>query len=181
MVGSVRTGMSRSRQAVTTFWRSDARRRGDGDDHLVGLGVVEDPRQVVGRAVHAVAGHEHALLARVVVDEADHGARELGVAAQLERHLLAAVAGADDQHLGVGALDERPAQRALDRRAHEEARARHERQREQEVERDHATRRVGGGRREQEEQRRSARSSTTTTALTIDSKSAWSTKRHSFE
>ena len=83
------------------------------------------------------------LLARVVVDEADHGAGELGVAAQLERHLLAAVAGAHDQHLGVGPLHQRLAQRALDGRAHEEAGAGDERQREQEVQRDHAARRVG--------------------------------------
>ena len=74
--------------------------------------------------MHAVARHEHALLARVVVDEADHRAGQLGVAPQLERHLLAAVAGAHDQHLGVRALHQRLAQRALDRRAHEEAGAR---------------------------------------------------------
>ena len=47
--------MPRSRQAVTTCWRSDARRRRDRDDHLVGLGAVEHARQVVGRAEHLEA------------------------------------------------------------------------------------------------------------------------------
>ena len=101
--------------------------------------------------MHPVARHEHALLARVVVHEADHGARQLGVAAQLEGHLLAAVAGADDQHLVAGPLYERASQRALDGGAHEEACAAHQRQREQEVERDHPARRVVGAQRQEEQ------------------------------
>ena len=98
-----------------------------------------------------MAGHQHALLARVVVHEADHRAGQLRVAAQLQRHLLAAVAGADDQHLGVGALDQRLAQRPLDHGAHQEARAADQGQREQEVQRHHAARRVGDADGQQEQ------------------------------
>ena len=85
----------------------DARGGGDRDDHLVGLDVVEHARELVGRAEHLVAGHAHALLARVVVHEAHRRRAQARVAAQLEGHLLAAVAGAHDQHLARGALEER--------------------------------------------------------------------------
>ena len=123
-MGSVRTGMPRSRQAVTTCWRSVPGADGMAMITSSGLHVVEHARQVGGRAEHLVAGDAHALLARVVVDEADRRAAQAGVAAQLEGHLLAAVAGADDQHLasprarGCG-----PRSGSLDESAHREARA----------------------------------------------------------
>ena len=76
--------------------------RRDGDDDLVGLDLVEDARQVVaGRA----AEHRHAVLeaqpalARVVVEEADRPEAERRVAQDLAQDRLAAVAGADDQHV----------------------------------------------------------------------------------
>jgi hypothetical protein len=76
------------------------RRRGDRDDHLVGLGVVEDPRQVA----RGVAAHAHALdaqpsLERIVVEEAHRVEPELAVAQQLAQHQAPAVAGADDQDI----------------------------------------------------------------------------------
>ena len=95
--------------------------------------------------------HAHALLARVVVDEADGGRAQARVAAELEGHLLAAVAGTDDQHLVGGALDDRAARRALDERPDREAGARGEHEREQEVERQHRARRVVTADREEEE------------------------------
>ena len=154
--------MPRSRQAVTTFWRSDARRRRDRDDHLVGLGVVEDARRA-RRWCRAPSGPPiaHALLARVVVDEADRdaaAARGCGAARRPPSWPpLPAPTISTSRALAARCA---PRERALDQRAHEEARAAHEREREQEVERDHAARRVdasptaGAGRR-----RRRARSS----------------------
>ena len=94
------------------------------------------------RAEHLDAGDAHSLLARVVVHEPDRRAAQSRVAAQLERHLLATVAGTDDQHLVRRPLEDRAPRRALHDRAHREARAAHEHQREQEVEGKHATRRV---------------------------------------
>jgi hypothetical protein len=135
-----------------------AGRRRDRDDHLVGLGAVEDPRQVVGRALHLQAVDAHALLARVVVDEADRHAAELGVAAQLGRHQLAAVARAHDQDLARALARDRAAERApLGDRADDEADAAHEHEREQQVECDHPARRVGGPRRRDQEEDRNER------------------------
>ena len=128
-----------------------ARRRRDGDDDLVGLHAVEDSGQVRCAAEHLDAGDAHALLARVVVDEAHRGAAQTRVAAQLECNLLAAVAGTDDQDLVRRPLQDRAARGALDDRANGEARAAHEHEREQEVEREHATRRVVLADREQEQ------------------------------
>ena len=152
-VGSVRTGMSRSRHAVTTLSRSSPGRRGDGDDHLVRLGVVQDPRQVVGGPVHAIARTRACRCLRGSSSMKPITALESsGLRRSSQRHLLAAVAGAHDQDLGLGPLNERLAQRALDRRAHQEAGAGDEGQREQEVQRDDAARRVGVRGREQEQQ-----------------------------
>ena len=64
-----------------------------------------------------MAGHAHALLARIVVEES-HGPRaQLRVAPKLECHLLAAVARAHDQDLARGALEYRAAERAFDQAA----------------------------------------------------------------
>ena len=128
-----------------------ARRRGDRDDHLGGAHAIEDARQLAGRAEHLVARHAHALLARVVVDEADRRGAQPRVAAQLEGDLLAAVPGAHDQDLVGGPLEDRPARRALDQRPHGEARARREHERQQEVEREDRSRRVVAADREEEE------------------------------
>ena len=131
----------------------DARGRGDRDDHLVGLGVVEHawPARRSCRAPCSPPTRMPCLRGSSST-KPTAALPQLRVAAQLEGHLLAAVAGADDQHLARGALEQRAAQRALDRGAHEEARAADEREREQEVERDHAARRVGVAEREQEEE-----------------------------
>ena len=97
-VGSVRTGMPRARQAETTRGAQRAGRRRDRDRDLVGLGLVEDPRQLVGAAQDADALDAHAVLGRVVVDEADRVEAEVRVAQDLAQDEAAAVAGADDQH-----------------------------------------------------------------------------------
>ena len=110
-VGSVRTGMSRSRQAVTTLWRSVP--GADGIAMITSSGSASSRTRGSSSVVPSTlqAGHAHALLARVVVDEADRRRAQAGVAAQLEGHLLAAVAGAHDQHLA------RPRARAAGRAA----------------------------------------------------------------
>jgi hypothetical protein len=127
-----------------------SRRRGDRDDHLLRLHAVQDARQAARRPEHLDARDPHALLARVVVHEADRSTPQLGVPPQLKRDLLAAVAGAHDQHLVRRALENRAARGALHYGAHGEARAAHEDEREQEVERDHAARRVVTPDREEE-------------------------------
>jgi hypothetical protein len=132
----VRTGIWRSRHAVTTRWRS--------------VPAVEDARQLCGRAEHLQAADAHALLARVVVDEADRDAPQPGIAAKLRDDRLAARATADDQHL-AGAAVGHPAHRALhEQHPYREARRGDERQRQQQVECDHAARRVGLARPEEE-------------------------------
>ena len=78
-------GMPRSRQARTTSHAQRARRRGDRDDDLVGLGLVEDLRQLARRPAHAHAVDAQPLLARVVVDEADRVQPELRVARDLRQ------------------------------------------------------------------------------------------------
>ena len=92
------------RDAARAAGRDDAgaqraRRRRDRDRDLVGLGLVEDPRRVSSvrpRTAHAVDAH--AVLGRVVVDEADRAEPEVRVAQDLAQDEAAAVAGADDQH-----------------------------------------------------------------------------------
>jgi hypothetical protein len=130
----------------------NARRRRDRDDHLVGLGVVEDARQVVGRALDLDARDAHAALARIVVHEADRRGAERRVALQLGRHQLAAVAGADDQHLARVARREAGPRGPLHDHPHEESHADQEREREQQVERDHPARRVRHDRGRDEEE-----------------------------
>ena len=128
-----------------------ARGRGDRDDHLGGAHAVEDPGQLRRGAQDLVAGHAHALLARVVVHEAHRCASQAGIAAQLERHLLATVARAHDQHLAVGSLEDRAARRALHQCPHGKARSGREHQSQQEVEDDHGPRGVHAADREQVE------------------------------
>ena len=62
------------------------RRRGDRDDDFVGLGLLEDARQVIlGVAAHAHPVDAQPVLARVVVEEADGRQPELAVAGGLGR------------------------------------------------------------------------------------------------
>ena len=143
VVGSVRTGMARSRQAVTTFWRSMPGAEGIAMITSSGFDVVEHARQLVGGAEHLVAGHAHALLARVVVHEADRragagpgcGAARRPPAGRRCRRPRSAPRGAARSRNGPRcgrSTSARTAKRApLD-----------EHQREQEVERDHRARRV---------------------------------------
>jgi hypothetical protein len=74
-----------------------AGRRRDGDQHLVGLDVVEHAPELVGGAEHLQPAIDlESLLALVVVDEADGAEAEIGVAQDLAQQQPAAVAGADD-------------------------------------------------------------------------------------
>ena len=85
-----------------------ARRRRDRDHDLVGLDLVEHPRQV-GRRCRA----EHLepvlvldpQLAGIVVEEADRAQQQLGVAHQLAHDQAAAVAATDDQRLARALAD----------------------------------------------------------------------------
>ncbi len=118
--------------------------RGDRDHHLVGVGLVEDPLDLLGRAEHLQPQHPHPPLAGVVVDEADRGGAEVGVELQLADHHLAAGAGADDQHLVLGQAG--AAARAFDDQPHGEAGAGDQDQGEDEVDHlDRARQRVGEG------------------------------------
>ena len=74
-------------------------------------------------------------LARIVVDEADRRVAELGVLQHLAGDHLPALAGADDQDLAA-ARQAVAAQRLLDDRAHREARAGDQQQRQEKVDRD---------------------------------------------
>ena len=123
-----------------------ARRRRDRDQHLVGLDVLEHARQLLGRAEHREpAVDPRALLARVVVDEADRAVAQLGVAQDLAQQQPAAVAGADDDHRARVAARAEAAQRALVEHVDEEARAADEDEHQQPVEHDHARRDVDRG------------------------------------
>ena len=104
----------------------------DRDQHLVGLVVAEDPRQVGGRSEHTDAVDTQVPLARVVVDQADRRVAELPVALELPDHELARVAGARDEHLL--APRDQGRSRPLDQRTREQARARDEPEEEQPVE-----------------------------------------------
>ena len=75
-VGSVRTGIAAVAAGAHHAGAERARRRRDRDRDLVGLGLVEDPRQRVGGAEHLHAVDAHAALERVVVDEADRAQAE---------------------------------------------------------------------------------------------------------
>ena len=121
-VGSVRTRMPRSRHARTTSIRSAPGRRRDRDDDLVGLGLVEDLRQLARRAAHAHAVDAQPPLERVVVDEADRVQAELRVARELLADLAPALAGADDQHVALGVAGAQARQPAVVDRAREHAR-----------------------------------------------------------
>ena len=124
MVGSVRTGMSRLRHAVTTFWRSVP--GADGIAMITSSGLVSSSTrgEVVG-ACRGRGGRRRRIpcLRGSSSTKPITARRQLGVAAQLQRDLLAAVAGADDQHLARAALDERPRSGRSTTRAHDEARA----------------------------------------------------------
>ena len=120
--------------------RVDPGARGDRDDHFVGLGLVEDAREVLfGVAPHAHAVDAQAQLARVVVEEADRQETELAVAHDLARHHPPPLPGAGDQD---GALALAPAEggegATLVHTARERAHADEEHQREQREQHDHA-------------------------------------------
>ena len=110
-------------------------RRGDGDDHLVGLGLVEDPRKLV---VRRPAEHRHTVLVaqaphpRVVVEEPDRPEAQRRIAQDLAQDRLAARARAHDQHvLGIAGRVEAP-RRTVAHGAYEEAHTAAEEKREQE-------------------------------------------------
>ena len=121
-----------------------AGRRRDRDHDLVGLELVEDPGQIRrrGRAEHLEPVLVlDALLARIVVDEADRPQAELRVADQLADDEPAAVAAADDEHV-AGALGDADGARhpALGDEVDDEADPDQQRQAEQQEQRDHARR-----------------------------------------
>ena len=97
-VGIVRTGTPRSRQALTTVARSLP--GADGIAISTSSGSTSSSTSASSYVVPSTSSRvdAHALLARVVVDEADRAVAELRVAQQLAQQQLAAVAGADDQH-----------------------------------------------------------------------------------
>ncbi len=121
MVGSVRTGMSRSRQAVTTLSRSSP--GADGMAMTTSSGLVSSSTRGSSSVVPCTRWPDTSMpcLRGSSSMKPITALESSGLRRSSQRHLLAAVAGAHDQHLGLGPLHERLAQRALDRRAHEEA------------------------------------------------------------
>ena len=119
--------------------------RGDGDDHLIGLDLVEDAGELLGaraaQDLEAVLVLDPAL-AGIVVDEADRAQAQLRVARQLPRNQPPALAAADDQHAASALGGAKAAHPALDDEMHEKASAKQQREREQEIERDDAGREV---------------------------------------
>ena len=75
-----------------------ARSGGDRDDHLVGMELVEDLPDLLGRAEDVEAMQAHAALARVVVEEADRLRPEVGVELQLAGDHLPSRPRADHEH-----------------------------------------------------------------------------------
>ena len=72
--------------------------RGNRDDHLVGIHLVEDLPDLLGRAEDVDAVHPHAALARIVVQKADRLRRKVGIELELPGNHLPAGAGADHEH-----------------------------------------------------------------------------------
>ena len=115
----------------------------DRDHDLVGLDLVEDPREVLGggRAEHLQPVLVlDPLLARVVVDEPDRAQPQLRVAHELADDEPAAVAAADDQDVARALVHAEAADPTLDDQVHEEAGAEQQREHQQEEQRDHAGR-----------------------------------------
>ena len=147
----MRTGMARSRQAVTTRWR---RMPGaEGIAMITSSGLTASSTR--GRS--AVVPSTLWPATRMPCLRGSSSTKPTGalrrprVAAQLGGDLLAAVAGADDQHLVARPLEHGAAGRPLERPAHREAGAAGEHERQQEVDRDDASRRVVAADREQEQ------------------------------
>ena len=118
-----------------------AGRRWDRDHDLVGLDLVEDPREIVcgGGAEHLEAVLVlDPLLAGVVVDEPDRPHPQLRVARELTHDQATAVATADDQRVASPLLHAEAAGPPLDDEVHEEARAEQQHEHQQEEHRDHA-------------------------------------------
>ena len=111
--------------------------RGDRDDDLVGLGLVEDARQIVlGVAADPHAVDPQPSLARIVVDEADRLQTQLPVALNLAQDQAPAVPRADDEHAASALARVQGVERpALVQRAHEHAHAGQEREHDQQGQR----------------------------------------------
>ena len=119
------------RDAAQAALAHDARACGPGgggnrDDHLVGLGLAQHPRQLLlGVAAHLHPFDPQPALARVVVEKADRLQTESAVAHDLAQHQAPAVAGADDQDAALAlapAAEGRPAGGARRSRARASAR-----------------------------------------------------------
>ncbi len=126
-----------------------ARRGGDRDDDFVGLGLVQDARQVAfGVPTHLHAVDAQAVLARVVVGEAHRPQAKLAVAQDLAQHEPPAVAGADDQDVALAATSrpEATERAALVQAAHDHPDPDQQQQREQEEQRHHPVRQPHGDR-----------------------------------
>ena len=114
---------------------------GNRDDHFVGLGLVEDARQVaLGVAAHPHTVDAQTVLARVVVEKAHRLQTKLAVAQDLAQHEAPTVTRADDQDVSLAApAGAKASERApLIQAARDDAHADQEQQREQEEQRDHA-------------------------------------------
>ena len=142
-VGIVRTGTPRSRQAETTFPRRVPGADGIAIRTSCGSTSSSTRPELAGRPQHLEAAIDaRALLARVVVDEADGPVAELRVAHELAQQQAPAVARADDQDRARVLAHARPAQRALVGGVDDEARAAEEDEHQQPVEDEHAGRHV---------------------------------------
>ena len=120
-----------------------ARTGRDGDDHLVGAVVLQQPREVHRRSQHSDPVEPHVLLAGLVVDQPDRRVAELRALEHLADDHLAGVARADDQRRLAAADDAAP--RSFHQRPCEDARADDEAEREHPVDGDDPARQVPAG------------------------------------
>ena len=133
------------RDAAVAARRDDAhpqlaRRRGNRDDHLVGLCFVEDLWQLACRASNSHAADSKPLLERIVIDEADDIETEVGVATELLADQAPSLPGADDQHAASADVPAKSREAAIGDRAREDPRAHQEDHREQRIQDSHGRR-----------------------------------------
>ena len=104
----------------------------DRDQHLVRPAIANQVRQVGGRAEHPDPVQAQVPLARIVVDDADRRVAEPRVPQHLLDDELGRVAGPDDDRL-LAAGHDLARERPLDQRPGEQARARDEREAQEQV------------------------------------------------
>ena len=145
--------MLRSRHAVTTAWRIVPGAEGMAMITSSGFTSSSTRGKLGGGAEHLVPGHPHALLARVVVEEPTAAERSSGLRRSSKATCCPPLPAPTISTSRAARSNIGPRSGRSTRPRHSEARAGDEGEREQEVERDHAARRVGAAEGEEEQGR----------------------------